>query len=94
MQNIKNYIEGLDIKEGIQHRSNCPWCGGKNTFTATKEDGVVLYNCYKLDCRIRGAASTGMTVSEIMTRLRPQDKQNKEEQELLTWSEHVVAPSA
>ena len=94
MQNIKNYIEGLDIKEGIQHRSNCPWCGGKNTFTATKEDGVVLYNCYKLDCRIRGAANTGMTVSEIMTRLRPQDKQKKEEQELLTWSEHVVAPSA
>jgi len=95
MQNVKKYVEGLDIKEGMQYRATCPWCGGKNTFTATKEDGTVLYNCYKLDCRIKGATSTGMTAEEIMGKLRPQEKhKQKEEQELLTWPEHVVSPSA
>ena len=94
MQNIKNYIEGLDLKEGMTHRVTCPWCGGKNTFTATKEDGTVIYNCYKLDCRIKGATSTGMTAEEIMGRLRPRTTSAKEEQELLTWPEHVVTPSA
>jgi hypothetical protein len=61
MNNIKNYVEGLDIKEGLQFRSNCPSCGGKNTFTATREDGVVVYNCYKLGCGVRGASVTGLT---------------------------------
>lgn len=93
-KNIKNYIEGLDLKEGMTHRVTCPWCGGKNTFTATKEDGTVIYNCYKLDCRIKGATSTGMTAEEIMGRLRPRTTSAKEEQELLTWPEHVVSPSA
>jgi len=94
MQNVKNYIEGLDIKEGIQYRSNCPWCGGKNTFTATKEDGTVVYNCYKLGCRIKGAVSSGMTAEEILGKLRPRDKQPEPEKELLVWPEYVVAPSA
>jgi hypothetical protein len=94
MKNIKNYVEGLDTKEGTPYRATCPWCGGKNTFTATKEDGTVLYNCYKLDCRIKGATSTGMTAEEIMGRLRPRTTSAKEEQELLTWPEHVVTPSA
>jgi len=92
--NIKNYIEGLDIKEGIQYRSTCPWCGGKNTFTATREDGTVVYNCYKLGCRIKGAVSTGMTAEEIRNRLRPKDTAPEPEQELLVWPEHVVTPSA
>ncbi len=92
MQNIKNYIEGLDLKEGMTHRVTCPWCGGKNTFTATKEDGTVIYNCYKLDCRIKGATSTGMTAEEIMGRLRPRTTSAKEEYGLVTWPEHVVTP--
>lgn len=91
---VTNYLQTIDIAEGIQHRSNCPECGGKNTFTATKENGVVVYNCYKLGCGVRGASVTGMTAQEIMLRLRPRDSDPKQGVDLLTWPEYVVQPSA
>lgn len=94
MHNIKNYVEGLDIKEGLQYRSNCPSCGGKNTFTATREDGTVVYNCYKLGCLIKGAVSTGLTADEIRNKLQPRDSVPDPEPELLVWPEYVVQPSA
>jgi Zn ribbon nucleic-acid-binding protein len=94
MTNIKNYVDGLDIKEGLQFRSNCPNCGGKNTFTATREDGVVVYNCYKLGCGVRGALTTGLTADEIRSKLRPRDAEPDAEPELLVWPEYVVQPSA
>jgi Zn ribbon nucleic-acid-binding protein len=94
MQSIKNYVEGIDIAEGMQFRANCPSCGGKNTFTATKEDGVVVYNCYKLGCGVRGASATGMTAQEIRNRLTPRDTAPDQEADLLVWPEYVVQPSA
>ena len=68
--NIKNYLESLDLKEEYKHRGDCPKCKGKNTFTATKEDGVVLYNCYKLSCSLKpGFVPINLTTEEIATRL-------------------------
>ncbi len=92
--NIKKYVEDLDIKEGIQYRSNCPSCGGRNTFTATREDGAVMYNCYKLGCGVRGAVTTGMTADEIRNRLCPRDTLPGSKPDLLVWPEYVVQPSA
>jgi Zn ribbon nucleic-acid-binding protein len=94
MQNIKNYVDGIDIKEGMQFRANCPSCGGKNTFTATREDGAVVYNCYKLGCTVRGAVNTGMTAQEIRNKLQPKDVMPDQEADLLVWPEYVVQPSA
>lgn len=94
MQSIKNYVDGIDIKEGMQFRTNCPSCGGKNTFTATREDGVVVYNCYKLGCIVKGAVNTGMTAQEIRNKLQPRDELPEQEAELLVWPEYVVQPSA
>jgi Zn ribbon nucleic-acid-binding protein len=94
MQNIKTYVDGIDIKEGMQFRANCPSCGGKNTFTATREDGVVVYNCYKLGCIVKGAVNTGMTAQEIRNKLQPRDELPDQEAELLVWPEYVVQPSA
>lgn len=92
--NIKNYVDSLDIKEGLRYRSNCPSCGGKNTFTATREDGAIVYNCFKLGCGIRGVITTGMTAEEIRSRLTPRDTMPDPEPELLVWPEYVVQPSA
>ena len=41
-------MDKLDVAEGENIRGDCPRCGGKNTFTATKRDGKIIYNCYKL----------------------------------------------
>jgi len=68
--NIKEYIEDLDLSNGVGVRSDCPICNGSNSFTATKDDGVVLYNCYKLSCSlVSGFVPINLTTEEIATRL-------------------------
>ena len=95
MQRVNDYLETLDIKEGMQHRSNCPMCGGKNTFTATKEDGILIYNCYKLGCKTRGFLSIGLDFEELQRRLRAMDYEKRREEPLgpIVWPEYVVEPS-
>jgi hypothetical protein len=93
MRQIKNHIQDLDIAEGNTYRGSCPWCGGYNTFTATKEDGMVIYNCFKVSCNLMGGVSTGMTAQEIQARLNPNNDKETYEIPLLTWPEYVVTPT-
>ncbi len=92
MNNIKNYLETLDLKEDYKHRGDCPVCRGKNTFTATRDGSALLYNCYKLDCRVKGVVSSGMTAQEIQRRLN-QYEEPESEHELFTWPEYIVKPT-
>ena len=73
---MHKYIEDLDLSEGDTVRGDCPDCGGKNTFTANKSGGAVLYNCYKLGCKISGVHTVGMTAADIQARMQEveQDK--------------------
>jgi len=66
---LKTYINDLHISEGDRVRSDCPMCKGRNTFTASKIDGNVIYNCYKLGCDARGVESIGFNKIEIGKRL-------------------------
>ena len=73
---MHKYIEDLDLSEGDTVRGDCPDCGGRNTFTANKSGGAVLYNCYKLGCKISGVHTVGMTAADIQARMQEveQDK--------------------
>ena len=62
-------IADIDIAEGATKRMDCPSCKGKNTFTVSKLNGVVIFNCYKLGCDARGASMVGMTAAEIKAAL-------------------------
>jgi len=66
---FKTYINDLQLSEGESVRSDCPSCRGRKTFTATKMDGKVIYNCYKLGCGTRGVESIGYNKREIGERL-------------------------
>lgn len=68
--NIKQHIEDLDLDEGQKYRGNCPECGRYNTFTATKKEGKLLWNCYANSCKISGATTILMTVQEIQKKMR------------------------
>ena len=57
-------------------RTDCPVCGGKNTFTATNRAGDVLYNCYKAGCSVRGAHQTKLTVDQVVNRLQKNKQVN------------------
>jgi len=64
-------INSLDVKEGEQIRQDCPRCKGKNTFTATKRDGNLIYNCYKISCDVQGKINLGVSKEDTtVTRYR------------------------
>ena len=88
---MNKYIEDLDLSEGDTVRGDCPDCGGKNTFTANKSGGAVLYNCYKLGCKISGVHTVGMTAADIQARMQEveQDKP-KPKVEIMELPEYVV----
>ena len=88
---MNKYIEDLDLGEGDTVRGDCPDCGGKNTFTANKSGGAVLYNCYKLGCKISGVHTVGMTAADIQARMQEveQDKP-KPKVEIMELPEYVV----
>ena len=88
---MDKYIEDLDLGEGDTVRGDCPDCGGKNTFTANKSGGAVLYNCYKLGCKISGVHTVGMTAADIQALMQEieQDKP-KPKVEAMVLPEYVV----
>ena len=64
---MDNYVRDLDLSDGESIRKTCPKCGSKNTFTASKIDGRVVYNCYKLSCDLAGKFSSAMTHEELQS---------------------------
>jgi len=92
---IKNHLALLSLNEGASHRGPCPECNRPNTFSATKQNGVVLYQCYSLSCVVKGANYEGMTASEILFKIKQQDnKQPDKEAITMPWPEYVIQPSA
>lgn len=68
--NAKEFVKDLDIREGETQRVSCPECGGYKTFTVSRVDGRVLYNCYKASCGTKGGVKTRRSVDALKGRLR------------------------
>tara|TARA_R100001129_G_scaffold166245_1_gene133291 strand:+ start:2449 stop:3210 length:762 start_codon:yes stop_codon:yes gene_type:complete len=81
---ISKYIDSLGLQIDESYRGDCPQCGGKNTFTVTKTTDGILYNCYKLNCFLRGTSSYTFTVNDAKIR-----KDKKE-----TLSKNFILPSS
>ena len=87
MSRLSDYIESLSLRQDETHRGNCPECGGRNTFTATRSLGNILYNCYKNSCRIAGAVSKDMDAHAIKAMMDGRStSQSYSEQDLCGYS--------
>ena len=78
--NILTFIEDLTLNESENVRVNCPSCGGRRTLTAIKMDGIVIFNCYRVSCKIKGAIKSGYTRQDlefILKKRSPTDLENK-----------------
>ena len=62
---IIKYIGTLDLTLDQSYRGNCPKCGGKNTFTATRGIGKLLYNCYKAGCSLSGTTKQRVSIQDL-----------------------------
>ena len=96
---MRDYIDGLSLKDGERHRGDCPQCRGKNTFTAANILGEMRYNSFKLGCTVGGIYDTDMTAAEIYHRMKEQQIARaytniKKEKETMEIPEYVVLPKA
>ena len=94
MTNVKNYLEMLNIAEGAAYRGPCPACNAKDTFTATKQMGILKYNCYKLDCTLRGYYHDQLSADDIRKLLYGTEEVVQKEPETMEIPLYVVQPSA
>ena len=67
--NAIEFIRGLDLRDGETQRVSCPVCGGYNTFTVSRVDGRVLYNCYKASCNAKGGVSQRQSIDALKAKL-------------------------
>jgi hypothetical protein len=88
---ISDYVKSLSLGDGETHRSDCPSCRGSNTFTVVNRSGSMIYNCYKLGCRSRGAVHVNLTAAEIQAKLTA-EAYVKPEPECMVIPEYVVEP--
>jgi Zn ribbon nucleic-acid-binding protein len=91
--NVKSHLDTLTIAEGQRLRMDCPQCRAKNTFTVWKDDGVLVYHCFKLSCTVRGAYGIGMTADEIKVKMQGHSTDKPIDTERMVVPEYLVKPS-
>mgnify|MGYP003134402049 FL=1 len=62
--NVINNISD-DIPNGTTKRTDCPNCGGRNTFTITNNMGSLVWNCYKASCNLKGGTRVHLSINDI-----------------------------
>jgi len=71
-------LKPIDIGQSIKlnsnnpARTNCPFCGGPNTFSVSKVDGLLLWYCYRASCKTKGKASVGRSLDDLRLRRKPE----------------------
>ena len=74
------FLEELDLEEGKTLTMDCPVCKGKKKFTATRVDDVILYNCFRNSCTVKGVRKAGRTVESIRKKMNGQSVVRKAEE--------------
>ena len=72
--NINNIINDMDLSSGENKRTNCPSCGGRNTFNVTNDRGTMLWHCYKANCKLTGKKVVSLTAQDIRSSMAGKDK--------------------
>jgi hypothetical protein len=62
-------LKPIRIRDGESKRIDCPFCGGRGTFTLSNIDGRKVWNCYKASCPSSGSVATEMSLDTIKRRL-------------------------
>jgi phage/plasmid primase-like uncharacterized protein len=67
-QDQLTYIKAHGLHENPQ-RQDCPFCGGHNTFSITRQHGLIQWNCFKASCTAHGTYQASRTHTEIRAAL-------------------------
>lgn len=66
----RDLLTSVRLKDGETKRMDCPFCGGKNTFTLTRKNGSRVWNCYKASCKAAGGNGDTRALTTIQKTLR------------------------
>jgi hypothetical protein len=70
-------INGVRVLPNQHRRMDCPFCGGRNTFSVSNTDGSLKWNCYKASCGAGGVQSVGRTPEQVRRRLEGSQQPQK-----------------
>lgn len=62
-------IKGIHLAEGERKTLDCPFCGGRRKFSITKQDGRLLWNCFRASCTAKGSYQGQRSVQAMKTKL-------------------------
>ena len=66
----QDFLEGINVKEGESLTLDCPKCNGVKKFSISNQDGLLLYNCYRASCDVKGSYMTNMLADTIKKKLQ------------------------
>lgn len=74
-QSARSYASSLNVPHNGHSRSDCPICGGSNTFSVSNNSGKLTWFCFKASCGTRGADKSDIQTFDIKRILsKPKDK--------------------
>jgi len=62
-------VNSIPIKEGERKILTCPACGGFKKFSLRKEDGSLLWNCFRASCNVKGISRGRLPIDKTKSKL-------------------------
>ena len=78
MSSTHEYVESLGVPIGSRHRSDCAFCGHKNSFAAYNDGVHVIFKCFHADCNVKGRIRTRLTSDSFTAIVQPEVKSSSE----------------
>jgi len=63
-------LSSIRINDGEKKSLDCPFCGGRKKFGIVKQDGKLLWNCFRSSCGVKGSYNVGRGASGVKAYLR------------------------
>lgn len=63
-------LSSIRIKDGEKLSIDCPFCGGRKKFGILKQEGKLLWNCFKATCGVKGSYNAGRGSAGVKAYLR------------------------
>lgn len=70
---VANFLQQLELAPGESHRTDCPFCGHKHTFSISNIDGKYLWYCYYANCHSSGAINKSLSLDTLKAILHKKD---------------------
>lgn len=58
-------LSSIKIKDGEKRSLDCPFCGGRKKFGVLKQDGKLLWNCFRASCGVKGSYRVGRSITGV-----------------------------